>query len=66
MKIVANLISNYRHNIMKVSGEVGFVSVIKTLFEEATGGVILELLLRLKKYNEIDNIVVSQSKFSLK
>lgn len=38
---------------------------MRKLFEVAAGGVILELLMRLRKYYEVDKIAL-QSKFTLK
>jgi hypothetical protein len=40
--------------------------VLKRLFELTSGGIILELLMRLKKYYEIDKITLTHSKFTLK
>jgi ribosomal protein S8 len=66
MKIIATLSTNCKANVLKVSGEEGYIHVIKVLFELVTTGIIYELLMRLRKYYEIDKIVISQSKFVLK
>lgn len=65
MKVIVNLSSSCRVNVIKVSGEEGLVVVLRRLFEVAAGGVILELLMRLRKYYEVDKIAL-QSKFTLK
>lgn len=66
MKVIVTLSGNCKVNVVKVSGEEGLIVVLKRLFELAAGGIILELLMRLKKYYEIDKISLSQSKFTLK
>jgi hypothetical protein len=40
--------------------------VLEALFRALTTGIIFELLMRLRKYYEVDKIGVSQSRFALK
>jgi len=41
MKIIVTLSSNCKHNVVKVSGEEGFIQIQKSLFSLAADGVIL-------------------------
>lgn len=41
MKIIATLSSNCKNNVVKVSGEEGFIQVLKSLFSLVTNGIIL-------------------------
>lgn len=66
MKIIVSLSNNSKVNVIKVSGQDGYVAVLKKLFEVSAGGLILELLMRLKKFYEIDKIALHQTKFALK
>lgn len=50
MKIIATLSSNCKNNVVKVSGEDGLILILKSLFELVTNGIILELLMRLRRY----------------
>jgi hypothetical protein len=66
MKVIAILSNNCKNNVLKVSGDEGLIHILKTLFELVAGGIIFELLMRLKKYYEIDKIVIKKEKFALK
>ena len=56
MKTVVSLISTYRGNIIKIGGEESLHKVIVKIFEFVMDGIILELMMREKKYFEMENL----------
>lgn len=55
MKMIVNIISSYRNNILKIGGEESHKEVVVSIFKFAMTGIIYEIFVRQKKYFEIDS-----------
>lgn len=56
MKSVVSVVSTYRGNILKIGGEESLHVVIVRILGFVMDGLILEVLVRERKYFEMDNM----------
>lgn len=67
MKVVVNIVNTYKGNIVKLCGIEGFHVLVVRLFELVSTNIILEILVRVRRYYEVDKININQSgKLALK
>lgn len=66
LKAIATIVETYQSNIIKLEGLEGLHTVIVEVFKYVMQGVVYEVLVRGKKYFEIDKIIITREKLAIK